>query len=114
MPEFDAAQVKRLTAGPSFAEDRSERVCPACNAKAIRTYVSRNASGRRRPSLTTYSWCAACRRRKGWTGPDTGLRFTDPLAGERREPPSAEGGFAGFLRRLDELWAAGELPQRFG
>lgn len=115
MREFDSAQVQRLLAGPSFTEDTSERVCPACGAASVRTYVHRR-TGAGRPALITYSWCAACRRFKGWTGPDSGeLAFTDPLAdlsaAGRRE---LERDFDAFLRRLDGLWDSGELPQRFG
>lgn len=68
-----------------------------------------------RPSRITYAWCASCRRFKGWTGPDNdGLEFSDPLselsASERR---GLQQDFDSFLRRLDELWDAGELPQSF-
>ncbi|MEU7580330.1 hypothetical protein AB0B50_22340 [Streptomyces sp. NPDC041068] len=94
-------------------EDQGERVCPACEETAVRTYVYRSRL-RARPTLISYMWCAVCRRSKGWTGPDLGtFDFTDPLGeltGEERVE-LAKGG--GLFRRLDELWEAGRLPQRF-
>jgi hypothetical protein len=77
-------------------------------------YMYRRATGARRARVT-YVWCASCRRFKGWTGPDEdGLKFSDPLADltpeERQE---IKHDFESFLRRLDELWESGELPQSF-
>lgn len=114
MREFDAEQVQQLLAGPKFIDDPAERRCPACGAPALRTYVYRRP-GPGRASLITYSWCASCRRHKGWTGPDLGLfTFDDPLD----ELPEAAGkalraDLEALFARLDRLWAAGRLPQTF-
>ncbi|MFF2845468.1 hypothetical protein ACFVT5_03930 [Streptomyces sp. NPDC058001] len=114
MQEFDVDQVKQLVQGPKFYEDQSERVCPACGERAVRTYVYRSHL-RKRPTLISYMWCASCRRFKGWTGPDLGtFDFTDPL--ERLstdERTTLTRDFAGWFRSLDRLWETGELPQSF-
>ncbi|MFC5028773.1 hypothetical protein C8250_025920 [Streptomyces sp. So13.3] len=114
MQEFDSGQVEQLLAGARFVDDPAERVCPACGQQAVRTYVDRRGAPAR-PVLITYSWCASCRRHKGWTGPDLGdLGFDDPLqelSATERDALSRD--FDAFLRRLDALWEEGRLPQRF-
>jgi hypothetical protein len=115
VPEFDSMQVNELLKGTRFVDAPGERPCPACGKRAVRTYVYRVAGNGRRPARISYSWCANCRRFKGWTGPDLGdLEFDDPLAGlspaQRQE---AERDIDAFFRRLDTLWESGELPQHF-
>ncbi|GEJ98110.1 hypothetical protein TNCT1_03870 [Streptomyces sp. 1-11] len=114
MHGFTREQEAKLTSGPRFTEQPEERICPACQTRAIRVYISRYSTSNR-ASRITYAWCANCRRYKGWTGPDSdGLRFNDPLEGlppeERlslkRDPET-------LFRHLDELWDSGELPQHF-
>lgn len=114
MREFDYEQVSALLSGPRFVDEPTERVCPACGALAVRTYVRRGASGERATRIT-YSWCASCRRFKGWTGPDPGdLEFFDPLGAlSEQKVRDLQRNFDGFLRVLDEKWDAGELPQNF-
>ncbi|WP_157184877.1 hypothetical protein [Nocardia niigatensis] len=114
MREYDSNQVEELLAGSRFIEDPTERTCPACGNRAVRTYVYRNVAAHRTTRIT-YTWCAVCRRFKGWTGPDLGeLAFSDPLGSlspaDRRE---MEQGFDRFFETLDKLWSAGELPQKF-
>jgi hypothetical protein len=114
MREYAHEQVSALLSGPKFFDDPVERVCPACDRLAVRTYVYHDTN-RARALRITYSWCASCRRFKGWTGPNLGeLEFSDPLAeltsDERR---ALEGDMDTFFGRLDALWEEGELPQHF-
>lgn len=114
MREFDAEQVQQLLTGLKFIDEPTERRCPACGALAVRTYVYRR-TGPGRAALVTYSWCASCRRHKGWTGPDLGqFTFDDPLD-ELPETArtSLRADLEALFARLDELWAAGRLPQTF-
>ena len=108
MPEaFTGDQVAALTAGPSFLLEPEERICPACGACAVRTYLT-TADRARRPTLISYVWCAACRRFVGTrTARPPGLVFTDPLAG------AFDGSVTDFFEHLDQLWDAGVLPQAF-
>lgn len=114
MEEYCYQQQAALVSGPKFFEDSTERICPVCEKRAVRTYIYRN-SATHRVTRITYMWCASCRRFKGWTGPDTdGLIMSDPLktlsSGERRkleDDPDA------FFVLLDGLWDAGKLPQKF-
>jgi hypothetical protein len=112
--EFDAEQVQQLLDRPRFIDEPGERRCPACGAVAVRTYVHRRV-GTHRTVRITYMWCASCRRHKGWTGPDAGPSFNDPLP---QLPEAARDALLKDLEalfaELDLLWAAGELPQRFG
>ncbi|MEU5777581.1 hypothetical protein ABZ819_30305 [Streptomyces venezuelae] len=112
--EFDHEQAAQLLAGTRFIDDPSERVCPACRSRSVRVYVYRFRTGAR-ASLITYAWCSACRRFKGWTGPDLrDLEFSDPLGEHPDERSRAQqGDFDGFLRKLDDLWETGDLPQEF-
>lgn len=110
MLDFTPAEVEALVRGPRPWEDSSERECPACGARKVRSYLQ-EAPGRSRPSLIGYVWCANCRRFHGATGPmPAGLSFEDPLA-DRRMPWGSRGD--GFFRILDEAWERGLLPQRF-
>ena len=113
MREFDAEQVQQLLSGPKFIDEPTERRCPACGAQAVRTYVHRRV-GPYRTVRITYSWCASCRRHKGWTGPDAGPTFDDPLL-QLSEAARADllGDLEALFTRLDELWEAGRLPQTF-
>lgn len=114
MREFDSTQVAEIASAGKFTDQPSERVCPACGNRALRTYIYRVASGSRNVRIT-YTWCASCRRFKGWTGPDLGdLEFSDPFEGKSLDERQAlEKDLGKFLRQLDELWDAGELPQKF-
>jgi len=111
--EFDAAQVQQLLSGPKFTDEPAERRCPACGARAVRTYVHRRVGPHRTVRITSM-WCASCRRHKGWTGPDEGPAFDDPLL---QLPDAARADLLGdleaLLARLDQLWDAGRLPQTF-
>lgn len=113
MREFDAEQVRQLLAGPAFIDEPTERRCPACGALSVRTYVYRRV-GPYRTVRITYTWCASCRRHKGWTGPDLGPTFDDPLL---QLPAAARDALLGDLEalfaRLDQLWDTGKLPQTF-
>ncbi|MFF6955552.1 hypothetical protein [Streptomyces sp. NPDC008317] len=114
MREFDAEQVQQLLAGPRFVDEPGERACPACGAVAVRTYVYRRV-GPHRTVRITYMWCASCRRHKGWTGPDAGPSFDDPLL---QLPEAARDillkDLESLFAKLDALWEAGDLPQHFG
>ncbi|MFE7115099.1 hypothetical protein ACFU99_06700 [Streptomyces sp. NPDC057654] len=114
MGEFDSGQVDVLLGGPRFVDEPVERLCPACGKQSVRTYVHRQVSGARKVRIT-YSWCASCRRFKGWTGPDLGdLEFSDPLGSfSAQERSDMQKNFDDHLRTLDELWERGRLPQKF-
>lgn len=113
MREFDAEQVRQLVAGPKFVDEPTERVCPACGKQAVRTYIYRHV-GPYRTVRMTYSWCASCRRFKGWTGPDMGPDFDDPLldlSDTARNDLLDD--LASLFAHLDTLWETGRLPQTF-
>lgn len=114
MREYDQSQIPALVAGPRFIDEPTERICPACGHRAVRTYVYRN-TGPGRTARITYSWCASCRRFKGWTGPDSdGLKFSDPLESLSQDDRNEmTRDLDEFFKTLDKLWESGELPQRF-
>lgn len=114
MREFSSLEIKSLLSDERFIDHPREQSCPACGSKSVRTYVYRRQVGERL-NLVTYSWCAECRRFKGWTGPDLGdLEFTDPLLtlpeSVREELMS---NLNSLFRHLDTLWEGDFLPQNF-
>lgn len=116
MIPFSQSELSVLTQGPSFIERPEERVCPACEKKKIRTYLYGADRGPGRPTIISYTWCAACGRGVGSTGPrPSDLFFTDPLEhltkDERRKLSTDRD--EDFFAVLDGLWDEGKLPQRF-
>ncbi|MFI2236629.1 hypothetical protein [Streptomyces chrestomyceticus] len=114
MNNFSSSEVNTLLSSKPFTEEPREQTCPSCGAQSARTYVYRSNRGSR-PTLITYTWCATCRKFKGWTGPDLGdLTFSDPLeniAQSERETLTHD--LDRLFRFLDELWESGSLPQHF-
>ncbi|HET6482233.1 MAG TPA: hypothetical protein VFG35_19680 [Actinoplanes sp.] len=111
---FSGDQVAAMTQGESFFAAPGERVCPACEVKSLRAYVTAPENARR-PTLVSYVWCSSCRKFVGTRAKHPeGLVFSDPLAAlpaaERR---SIERSLVGFLEHLDHLWDSGALPQTF-
>ncbi|MFD3504374.1 hypothetical protein [Streptomyces sp. NPDC058678] len=114
LQRFTPAEVEALGRERNFLRDQSEWRCPACGEVAIRSYLrtARHASG---PSVMSYTWCAACRRTAGSTGPlPPGLTISDPW---RALDPQAweefDKNLSKFFDRLDRLWESGALPQSF-
>jgi hypothetical protein len=111
---FEPSEIEVLGQGRNFLKDQSEWRCPSCGEIAVRTYF-RQTQHAGRPAVISYTWCAACRKMAGSTGPlPAGLVISD----EWREKDPA--GWEEFDRnlpklfsRLDRLWADGVLPQRF-
>ncbi|MEU3064316.1 hypothetical protein AB0P12_06980 [Streptomyces subrutilus] len=63
--------------------------------------------------MISYTWCAACRRMSGSTGPlPPGLNISDPW---RELDPAAwerfDSNLPRLFTRLDRLWEEGVLPQ---
>ncbi len=113
--QYSNQEVDRLAAHAPPMTDRSERTCPACARRAVRTYYyERERFGR--PIGVLYAWCANCCRYTSSVGEplsplfafDTPDEAADVLARARRvDDPRM------IIERLDALWNSGVLPQKF-
>jgi hypothetical protein len=112
---YPESQLAALTRPPSFSEDQSERLCPACGNMTVRQYVYLSYE-RQRPAIIGYVWCRSCQHFAGSVGPAPGgLVFSDPfqdLDDDQRLDMEEDLGV--FFGRLDQCWDDGALPQRFG
>lgn len=112
---FTPSEIETLGRERNFLRDQSEWLCPACGEVSVRTYL-RKAQHANRPAVISYTWCAACRKMSGSTGPlPPGLIISDPW---RELDPVAWEEFDASLHRLfarlDRLWEDGVLPQSLG
>lgn len=109
---FTPSEIEALGRERNFLRDQSEWLCPSCGEVSIRTYL-RNTKHADRPAVISYTWCAACRKMSGSTGPlPPGLKISDPW---RELDPAAweefDTSLSRLFARLDRLWADGVLPQ---
>lgn len=109
---FTPSEIEALGRERNFLRDQSEWLCPSCGEVSVRTYL-RNTQHANRPAVISYTWCAACRKMSGSTGPlPPGLIISDPW---RELDPAAWDQFDTSLprlfARLDRLWEDGVLPQ---
>ena len=111
---YDARQLQELSTGTPFLQDPRERVCPACGATDVRSYLYKSDRNGR-PTLIGYSWSTNCHRYSGSTGPyPDGLIFDDPmdqLSPDIRDRLQYD--LDQLFEYLDEQWDRGSLPQRF-
>ena len=111
---FNSQQLQALTTGTPFPQDPQERVCPACGATDVRSYLYKSDRNGR-PTIIGYSWSTNCHRYTGSTSayPD-GLTFNDPM---EELPPEERDRLQYNLDQLfeylNEQWDIGSLPQRF-
>lgn len=112
LTRFTSSEVEALGRDRNFLRDQSEWLCPSCGEVSVRTYL-RNTKHANRPAVISYTWCAACRKVSGSTGPlPPGLTISDPW--RELDPAAWEEFDISLLRlfaRLDRLWEDGVLPQ---
>lgn len=107
---FDTAQLDALGRSAKSESSTTERTCPACGNRCVRSYryFSSRVTG---PTVISYVWCACCHRYAGSTGPrPPGLDLEDPLTPEDHRRLDRD--LTALLGHLDHLWEAGRLPQR--
>ena len=105
---FDARQVSVLAASARPHADSTERICPACAVRCVRSYkyASSRPTGR---TVISYVWCSNCHRFAGSTGPlAVTTKISDPLS--NREHSVLDEDLDALLKHLDELWDQGVLP----
>lgn len=112
LTRFTSSEVEALGRDRNFLRDQSEWFCPSCGEVSVRTYL-RNTKHANRPAVISYTWCAACRKVSGSTGPlPPGLTISDPW--RELDPAAWEEFDISLLRlfaRFDRLWEDGVLPQ---
>lgn len=113
MRRFEPSALEELGRERNFLRDQTEWRCPSCGEVSVRTYLRQTVHADR-PAVISYTWCAACRRMAGSTGPlPPGLlisdewREVDPVGWEEFDRSLPK-----LFTRLDRLWADGVLPQR--
>lgn len=108
---FASEEIEALSDWHVLDEGPGERECPHCHRIRLRIYLYRS---RHTNSLVTQIWCSRCRSYSGWAGPwPLGLFISDPLANLPFDEFAALNQDEDTLfKRLDVLWADGDLPQQ--
>lgn len=107
---YDGVEKSGLTAS-STPELFTERACPHCGRKSVRTYHHKYKKFERRGQLI--QWCALCCR-FGTTfvgGGIDGYAISNPLKGTPLESMIENKSPQSYLWKLNARWDKGELPQ---